>query len=172
MVIVQVQNSSFFYFFLFKCIFLLYLTIFISGRILREPMELDEEDFLGKYFFFFPLGSFMAFCSDTDCDDQNVDQYQSRNLYADLLPHSEFIPEEADKWWSWIKMNLPRCVEAMEIRPGLLQVDRYLRVYISLHRNGFSTGRGSRIRRMMENIPSKRKGPRIRDVTSSNCTCS
>lgn len=79
----------------------------------------------------------MAFCSDTDCDDQNVDQYQSRNLYADLLPHSEFIPEEADKWWSWIKMNLPRCVEAMEIRPGLLQVDRYLRVYISLHRNGF-----------------------------------
>ena len=79
------------------------------------------------------------FILDTDCDDQNVDQYQSRNLYADLLPHSEFIPEEADKWWAWIKMNLPRCVEAMEIRPGLLQVDRYLRVYISLHRNGFST---------------------------------
>merc|ERR1712100_223741 len=92
----------------------------LTGRILREPMELDEEDFL-----------------DTDCDDQNVDQYQSRNLYADLLPHSEFIPEGADKWWAWIKMNLPRCVEAMEIRPGLLQVDRYLRVYISLHRFRF-----------------------------------
>ena len=106
-------------------------------------MELDEEDFLGKYKLFYFLSVFFRFLillfSDTDCDDQNVDQYQSRNLYADLLPHSEFIPEEADKWWAWIKMNLPRCVEAMEIRPGLLQVDRYLRVYISLHRNGFST---------------------------------
>lgn len=46
----------FFYFFYFKCILLLYLTIYISGRILREPMELDEEDFLGKYkFYFFPF---------------------------------------------------------------------------------------------------------------------
>ena len=133
------KTTLLFSIFLFKCILLFYLTICISGRILREPMELDEEDFLGKYFCPFFLVFFYLFILDTDCDDQNVDQYQSRNLYADLLPHSEFIPEEADKWWAWIKMNLPRCVEAMEIRPGLLQVDRYLRVYISLHRNRFST---------------------------------
>ena len=111
-------------------------------------MELDEEDFLGEFFLKIEKFVLIFFTfSDTDCDDQNADQYQSRNLYADLLPHSEFIPEEADKWWAWIKMNLPRCVEAMEIRPGLLQVDRYLRVYISLHRNGFISVTRRKVRR-------------------------
>lgn len=51
------SHSPFFLFFYFKCILLLYLTFYISGRILREPMELDEEDFLGEYklFYFCPF---------------------------------------------------------------------------------------------------------------------
>ena len=44
------KTTLLFSIFLFKCILLFYLTFYISGRILREPMELDEEDFLGKYF--------------------------------------------------------------------------------------------------------------------------
>ena len=44
------KTTLLFSIFLFKCILLFYLIICISGRILREPMELDEEDFLGKYF--------------------------------------------------------------------------------------------------------------------------
>ena len=79
-------------------------------------MEIDEEDYL-----------------DTDFEDLN-DQYQSYNKHSVLLPFADEIPAEADRWWNWIKINLPRCLEAMEIRPGLLVIDRYLRVYLSLHR--------------------------------------
>ena len=68
-----------------------------------------------------------------------MDQYQSRNLYADLLPHAEFIPEEADKWWAWIKMNLPRCVEAFSL-PGPevrfnLELEDPIQAYLPEHSN-------------------------------------
>ena len=47
-----------------------------SGRALREPMDIDEEELL-----------------DGEVDDLNNDGFQSRNLYSDLLPNADKIPE-------------------------------------------------------------------------------
>ena len=46
------------------------------GRALREPMDIDEEELL-----------------DGEVDDLNNDGFQSRNLYSDLLPNADKIPE-------------------------------------------------------------------------------
>ena len=65
-------------------------------RLLREPMEHDEEEYLD------------------DCDDQ--DRFQSRNIYTKLLPNAEDINEEADAKFNYIKTNLPRCIQTNEIK--------------------------------------------------------
>ena len=67
-------SALFFYYILFlmKQIWVLKT----SGRALREPMDIDEEELL-----------------DGEVDDLQNDGFQSRNLYSVLLPNADKIPE-------------------------------------------------------------------------------
>jgi hypothetical protein len=70
----------------------------ILDRLLREPMDIEEEDLY-------------------DENDEFIDEkFQSKNIYTQLMPNPEEIDKQADYWFDWIKTNIPRCIEANEIR--------------------------------------------------------
>ena len=54
-------------------------------------MDIEEEELLGEIF----VREIKKVKSnlDTDCDDLVPDGFQSRNLYTDLLPNADKIPE-------------------------------------------------------------------------------
>ena len=55
-------------------------------------MDIEEEELLGEILYE-KLKKKVKSNLDTDCDDLVPDGFQSRNLYTDLLPNADKIPE-------------------------------------------------------------------------------
>ena len=49
-------------------------------------------------------------------DENDKRRFQSRNIYTKLMPNPDELDAQADYWFEWIKTNIPRCIEANEIR--------------------------------------------------------
>ena len=54
--------------------------------------------------------------NDDMLEENEKRRFQSRNIYTKLMPNPEQLDQQADYWFDWIKINIPRCIEANEIR--------------------------------------------------------
>jgi len=53
---------------------------------------------------------------DDESEETEKRKFQSRNIYTKLMPNPDELDQQADDWFNWIKINIPRCIEANEIR--------------------------------------------------------